>query len=464
MRIESKILANLIHNEEFCRKALPFIVGDYFSDKLEKVVFEEIHKFFESYKKLPTQDIINIELANRRDITDKELSECTRLVTNLHPDRTNLDWILAKTEQFCKDRAVYNAILRSIKIIEGKDQHTTAEGIPKILQDALGVSFDQNVGHDYVNDAEARFDFYHRVEEKLSFDLEMMNKITGGGLNRKTLNVILAGPKAGKSLFMCHVAASVLMQQRNVLYITLELAEERVAERIDANLMDVTLAELKTLDKQSFDTKVQKIAKKTRGRLVIKEYPTTSAHVGHFRALLEQLSTKQDFRPDLIIIDYLNICSSARMKMGVANSYTYVKSIAEEIRGLAVEYNVPILSATQTNREGFNNSDVELTNTSESFGVPATVDLMFALIRSEELDQLNQVMIKQLASRYGDPTVYKRFVLGINRAKMQLYDVEDSAQDGIVDSGQDVEDTPVFDKSTFGRRQRREGGYDSFKF
>lgn len=456
MRVEVKILCNLIHNEEYCRKVLPFIDKEYFSEKLEKSIVEEIAKFFEKYNKLPTQDVIKIELANRRDLSDKELAEAVRITDTLHPDRSNYNWLIETTEKFCKDRALYNAILQSISIIDGKDSKQSPDGIPKMLQEALAISFDQNVGHNYIEDADSRFDFYHRVEEKLSFDLEMMNKITNGGLNRKTLNVILAGPKAGKSLFMCHVAAATLMQGRNVLYITLELAEERIAERIDANLMNITLQELKTLDKGTFDNKVAKIAKKTQGKLIIKEYPTTSAHVGHFRALIEQLKGKQEFLPELIIIDYLNICASSRMKMGVANSYTYVKSIAEEIRGLAVEYNVPILSATQTNREGFNNSDVELTNTSESFGVPATVDLMFALIRSDELDQLNQVMIKQLASRYSDPTVFKRFVLGVDRSKMKLYDVEESAQEGIIDSGQPEDDVPIFDKSTFGRRARRE--------
>lgn len=462
MRIEQKILANLIHNEEYTRKVAPFIVPSYFQERLEKVVIQEITAFFGKYNKLPTQDILKIELGNRKDITDKELDEAQRIVDTLHPDRTNLDWMLQKTEKFCKDRAVYNAILQGIKIIEGKDDNMTQEAIPKILSDALAVSFDQHVGHDYINDAESRFDFYHRVEEKVAFDLEMMNKITAGGLSKKSLNVVLAGTGAGKSLFMCHMAASTLMQGLNVLYITLEMAEERIAERIDANLMNLSMDELKVIDKSVFDNRVKKIADKTQGKLIVKEYPTASAHSGHFRALIEELKTKREFTPDILIIDYLNICSSARLKMGASvNSYLYIKSIAEELRGLAVEYNVPVLTATQTTRGGYDNSDVGLTDTSESFGLPATADLMFALIRSEELDELNQIMIKQLKNRYADPGSYKRFVVGVDRSKMKLYDVEESAQQDIADSGQD--DTPMFDKSSFGKRAKREGSFKDFK-
>lgn len=462
MRIEQKILAHLIHNEEFCRKAAPFVDPSYFQERLEKVVVQEILGFFSKYNQLPTQDIIKIELGNRKDITDKELTEAQRIVDTLQSDRTDIDWMIQKTEKFCKDRAVYNAILSSIKIIDGKDEKQTQEAIPKILADALAVSFDQHVGHDYINDAEGRYEFYHRVEEKLAFDLELMNKITAGGMSKKSLNVCLAGTGAGKSLFMCHVAASTLMQGRNVLYITMEMAEERIAERIDANLMNLSMDELKVIDKKVFDTRVAKIASKTQGKLIVKEYPTASAHSGHFRALIEELKTKREFVPDVLIIDYLNICSSARLKMGSSvNSYLYIKSIAEELRGLAVEYNVPVLTATQTTRGGYDNSDVGLTDTSESFGLPATADLMFALIRSEELDQLNQIMIKQLKNRYADPSNYKRFVVGVDRSKMKLYDVEESAQQGITDSGQ--EDTPVFDNSTFGKRARREGSFTDFK-
>lgn len=463
MRIEQKILSSLIHDEEFARKTAPFIKPVYFQERLEKVITQEILSFFDKYNKLPTQDIIKIELANRKDITDKELSEAQRMVETLHPDRsTSPEWMLQKTETFCKDRAVYNAILESIKIIDGKETKLTQEAIPKILQDALAVSFDQHVGHDYIVDAADRFDFYRRKEDKVSFDLELLNLITAGGLSKKSLNVVLAGTGAGKSLFMCHFAASTLMQGKNVLYITLEMAEERIAERIDANLLNLSMDDLKSVDRSVFENRVSKLAAKTQGKLIIKEYPTASAHSGHFRALIEELKAKRDFVPEVLIIDYLNICASARLKMGASvNSYLFIKSIAEELRGLAVEYNVPILTATQVTRGGYNSSDVELTDTSESFGLPATADLMFALIRSEELDALNQIMVKQLKNRYADPSHYKRFVIGVDRSKMKLYNVEESAQDGLTDSGQD--DTPLFDKSTFGKRSRGEG-FSDFKY
>ncbi len=465
MRIEQKILSSLIHNEEYARKTAPFINPGYFQERLEKVVTEEILKFFDAYNKLPTLDIIKIELGNRKDLTDKELSEAQRMTDTLQPDRTTSDeWLLEKTEKFCKDRAVYNAILESIKIIDGKQTSMTQEAIPKILQDALAVSFDQHVGHDYIADAESRFDFYHKKEDKIAFDLELMNLITAGGLSKKSLNVVLAGTGAGKSLFMCHFAASTLMQGKNVLYITLEMAEERIAERIDANLLNLSMDELKVIDRAAFENRVSKVANKTQGKLIIKEYPTASAHSGHFRALIEELKAKRDFTPEVLIIDYLNICASARLKMGASvNSYLFIKSIAEELRGLAVEYNVPILTATQVTRGGYNSSDVELTDTSESFGLPATADLMFALIRSEELDALNQIMVKQLKNRYADPSNYKRFVIGVDRSKMKLYDVEESAQDGLADAGQ-TDDTPLFDKSTFGKRARTDGGFGDFKY
>ena len=353
--------------------------------------------------------------------------------------------------------------MESIKVFDGTNKELSQDAIPKLLQDALAVSFDQHIGHNYVNDADGRFEFYHRTEEKVPFDLEMMNKITSGGLNRKSLNVILAGPKAGKSVFMCHVASSALMMNKNVLYITLELAEERIAERIDANLMNLTMDELRSVDKSFFDKRISKIAAKTRGNLIIKEYPTASAHTGHFRSLLENLKSKYEFIPDLVIIDYLSICASSRIRPGAAGgTYVLVKSIAEEIRGLATEYNIPILSAIQTTRSGFNNSDVDITDVSESFGVPATVDLMVALIRSDELDQLNQVMIKQLASRYSDPTINKKFVIGVDRSKMRLYDVESSAQENLTDSNQVIEDSPVFDNSTFGKRSKKK--FDTFNY
>lgn len=463
MRIEQKILGNLIHNEEYARKVAPHIDPSYFQDKSEKVITQEILSFFSKYNKLPSADIIAIELGNRKDLTDKELAEAQKAVHDLDGDIPNQDWLLENTEKFCKDRAVYNAILDSIKIIDGKDQKLTPDAIPNILSNALAISFDQHVGHDYIGNADDRYEFYHRKEEKVRFDIDLLNLITAGGLSKKTLNIVLAGTGAGKSLFMCHVAASTLMQGKNVLYITMEMAEERIAERIDANLLNLSMDELKVVDKSAFDNRLSKVAKKTQGKLIIKEYPTAGAHAGHFRALLEELKGKLDFKPDMLIIDYLNICSSSRLKIGASvNSYTFIKSIAEELRGLAVEYDVPILSATQTTRGGYNNSDVELTDTSESFGLPATADLMIALIRSEELDELNQLMIKQLKNRYADPSNYKKFVVGVDRSKMKLYNVEESAQEGLDDAGQD--DTPVFDRSTFGKRARSEGGFDNFNF
>ena len=373
------------------------------------------------------------------------------------------EWLLTETEKFCKNRAVTNAILDSFDIIEGKDKTNTEDAIPKMLSDALAICFDSHVGHDYLENYVDRFEFYHRKEEKLEFDLDIFNKITKGGLPKKTLNVILAGTGVGKSLFMCHTAAATLLQGRNVLYITMEMAEERIAERIDANLLNMTMDELSTVEKDIFETRINKLIKKTSGKLIVKEYPTASAHAGHFKALLEELKQKRNFKPDLIVIDYLNICSSSRLKHGSGvNSYTYIKSIAEELRGLAVEYNVPLLSATQTTRGGYDNTDVDLTDTSESFGLPATVDFMFALISTEELENLNQIMVKQLKNRYNDPTYYKRFVIGVDRARMKLYDVEESAQKDISDSGQVKDDGPMFDKSSFGNRMKQAG--DGFKF
>ena len=461
MRIETQILSNLISNEDYCRKVVPFINPLYFADRTDKILSQEILKFFSKFNKPITKDVLQIEVSNRTDISETELKSLKEGIDGLTSEKVNDEWLLANTEKFCKDRAVYNAILDSIKIIDGKDNQHTQEAIPNILSDALAVSFDNHVGHDYLLDADSRFDFYHRVEEKLSFGLDLMDKITAGGLSKKSLNVVLAGTGAGKTLFMGHLAAATLLQGRNVLYITMEMAEERIAERIDANLLNLSMAELKVIDKKTFDTRVAKIASKTQGKLIIKEYPTAGAHSGHFRALLEELKMKREFKPELVIVDYLNICASARVKAGSnINSYTLIKSIAEELRGLGVEYNVPIMTATQVTRSGFNSSDVELTDTSESFGLPATADLMFALIRTEELDELNQVMIKQLKNRYNDPSYYKRFVLGIDRSKMKLYDVEESAQVGLSDSGQDKDDGPAFDKSKFGERLQTDG----FKF
>jgi len=462
MRIEQKILTNLIYDEHYCRKVIPFIKKDYFQDRKEAILASEIIKFFNQYNKPATKEVLSIEVSNRKDLNDKEALELTEFIGKLEHEPVNEDWMMENTEKFCKDKAVYNAILKSISIIDGRDKTLTQDALPSILSDALAVSFDSHVGHDYLDDHGSRFEYYHRVEEKISFDLEMFNKITKGGLSKKTLNIALAGTGVGKSLFMCHVGASCLVQGKNVLYITMEMAEERIAERIDANLLNLTMDELKVIDKDIFDNRIDKIAKKTQGKLIVKEYPTASAHAGHFRALLEELKLKRDFKPDIIFIDYLNICSSQRMKQGGSiNSYTYVKAIAEELRGLAVEYNVPIVSATQTTRSGYTNSDPGLEDTSESFGLPATADFMFALVSNEELEGLNQILVKQLKNRYNDPSYFKRFVVGIDRAKMKLYDVEASAQENISDAGQD--DEPMFDKSTFGRRQRTEN-FEGFKF
>jgi replicative DNA helicase len=464
MRIETKILSNLVYDEQYCRKVIPFIRTDYFSERKEAILSKIIVEFFTKYNKPLTKEILSIEVGNRTDINDKELAEINSYVDTMTHEEVNESWMLEQTEKFCKDKAVYNAILHSIRIIDGGDKVNTKDSIPSILSDALAISFDNHVGHDYIEDSDARYDYYHRVEEKVPFDLDMFNKITKGGLSKKTLNIVLAGTGVGKSLFMCHVAAGVLTQGKNVLYITMEMAEERIAERIDANLLNLTMDELKVIDKDIFDNRIKKISSKTQGKLIVKEYPTAGAHAGHFRALLEELKLKREFLPDIIFIDYLNICASQRMKQGGSiNSYTYIKSIAEELRGLAVEYNVPIVSATQTTRSGFTNSDPGLEDTSESFGLPATADLMFALVSNEELEQLNQIIVKQLKNRYNDPSYYKRFVIGVDRAKMKLYDVEASAQVGLSDAGQVQDDVPMFDKSEFGKRQKAEA-FSGFKF
>jgi archaellum biogenesis ATPase FlaH len=464
MRIETKILSNLIYDEQYCRKVIPFIKTEYFSERKEAILSKIIVEFFTKYNKPLTKEILSIEVGNRTDINDKELSEINGYVDTMNHEEVNESWMLEQTEKFCKDKAVYNAILHSIRIIDGGDKVNTKDAIPSILSGALAISFDNHVGHDYIEDSDARYDFYHKIEEKLAFDLDMFNKITKGGLSKKTLNIVLAGTGVGKSLFMCHVAAGALVQGKNVLYITMEMAEERIAERIDANLLNLTMDELKVIDKDIFDNRIKKISSKTQGKLIVKEYPTAGAHSGHFRALLEELKLKREFLPDIIFIDYLNICASQRMKQGGSiNSYTYIKSIAEELRGLAVEYNVPIMSATQTTRSGFTNSDPGLEDTSESFGLPATADLMFALVSNEELEQLNQIVVKQLKNRYNDPSFYKRFVIGVDRAKMKLYDVEASAQVGLSDAGQVQDDVPMFDKSEFGKRQKAEA-FSGFKF
>ena len=456
--IERTTLSELVGNEQYARKVLPFIKGEYFSDRTERIVFEEIQKFVEKYNALPTKSTLEIEIDTRRDLNENDISRILETVKSLKADKeVNYEWLVETTEKWCKDRAVYNAIVEGISIIDGKDKARGADSIPSILTEALAVGFDNHVGHDYLEDSESRFDYYHTVEEKIPFDLEFFNKITKGGLPPKTLNIALAGTGVGKSLFMCHVAANCMSQGKNVLYITLEMAEERIAERIDANLMNISMEDLHDLPKQMFESKINKIIKSTSGKLIVKEYPTASAHSGHFRGLIKELAIKKTFKPDIIFIDYLNICSSSRFK-GNANvgSYFYIKSIAEELRGLAVETNVPIMSATQTTRSGFSNSDVGLEDTSESFGLPATADLMFALISNEELDELNQIAVKQLKNRYNDPSVNKRFVVGIDRSKMRLYDIDFSEQDNLADSNQtpdkDDFDQPVFDKSNFGNR------------
>ncbi len=427
-RIEITILRNLIFNEDYTRKVLPFLREIYFSDRNEKVLYKQIELFVNEYKNLPTKEALLIELNQRKDINEDEFKAVKELMTTLSTEDVDGQWLLDTTEKFCKDRAVHNAVLDGIKILDKKDKKRTPEAIPSILADALAVSFDNHIGHDYLEDAEKRYDWYHTKEKKYQFDLSYMNKITKGGVPSKTLNIALAGTGVGKSLFMCHCASSFLAQGQNVLYITLEMAEERIAERIDANLLDVTIDDLHTMPKQLYEDKIGKIRNKTSGKLIIKEYPTASAHAGHFRALLNELALKKSYRPDVIFIDYLNICTSSRFKGGNINSYTLIKSIAEELRGLAVEFNLPIFSATQTTRTGFVSTDIGLEDTSESFGLPATADFMFALISNEELESLNQMKVKQLKNRYNDPGINRSFIIGVDRAKMKLYDVENSAQ------------------------------------
>jgi len=441
-KLEVIILKNLVYNEKFCRKVLPFIKPEYFETHEERVVFDEINKYVQQYQTQPPLNAIAIECERRTDLSQDGFQSILDLLKMFTEDKIDFEWLINTTEKWCKDRAVYLSLLESIKIADGKDKTKSRDAIPSILSEALGVCFDEHVGHDYIDDFETRYDFYHRKEEKIPFDLEFFNKITKGGLPSKTLNIALAGTGVGKSLFMCHVAASSLLQGKNVLYITLEMAEERIAERIDANLLNINIQQLVDLPKQMYETKIIKLAQKTVGKLIIKEYPTASAHSGHFTSLLNELALKKGFKPDIIFIDYLNICASSRYKGSIVNSYTYVKAIAEELRGLAVEFNVPIVSATQTTRSGYSSTDVDLTDTSESFGLPATADLMFALISTEELEQLNQILVKQLKNRYNDPTMNKRFIIGIDRAKMRLYDVDQSAQTDLVDSGQDLDEEP----------------------
>ena len=456
-RIELIILRNLIYNEEYARKVIPFIKDEYFEDQNQKIIFQEISSFIQQYNKLATKEILSIEVEKRSDINDTNFKEIVDTITSLEDEVGELDWLIDSTEKWCRDRAIYLALMESIQLADGKDDTKGRDAIPSILSDALAVSFDNHIGHDYLQDYEQRFESYHKKEDRIPFDLEYFNKITKGGLPNKTLNIALAGTGVGKSLFMCHVASSALIQGKNVLYITLEMAEEKIAERIDANLLNVNIQDITDLPKPMFDTKVEDLAKKTQGTLIIKEYPTASAHSGHFKALLNELALKKSFRPDIIFIDYLNICASSRYRSnGNVNSYSYIKAIAEELRGLAVEANLPIVSATQTTRSGYGSNDVELTDTSESFGLPATADLMFALISTEELEGLNQILVKQLKNRYNDPTVRKRFVIGIDRAKMRLYDCEQSAQTDIVDS----KDTEEYNA----KEEKVKKSFEGFKF
>ena len=446
-RIEQTILKNLIQNEEFTRKCIPFLKPEYFTDAAERTIYEFTYDYFQKYTKPPTVEALLINLENSTSLNEKTLKDTKSIVSGFGSEESPQEWLVDETEQWCKDRAIYIAVMDSIEVIDKKSQRSTGE-IPELLKDALSVSFDTHIGHDVLEDADDRFEFYHTEEEKIPFDLEYFNKITKGGLPNKTLNICLAGTGVGKSLFMCHMGSAALMMGKNVLYITLEMSEERIAERIDANTLNIPMKELPDISKKMYDKKIEKLKNKTKGKLIVKEYPTAAAHVGHFRHLLQELDIKKDFKPDIIFIDYLNICASHRIRPGSgANSYTLVKSIAEELRGLAVEYDVPIMSATQTTRSGYGSTDIGLEDTSESFGLPATADMMFALITSDELEELDQLVVKQLKNRYNDPTIFKRFVIGVDRARMKLYDCEQEAQEELLDSGEDYDDSvPVADR------------------
>jgi replicative DNA helicase len=449
MQIERAIFNNLLNNEMYARKTIPFLKPEYFHNRNDKVVFELIDSYIAKYNATPTKEAMLVDLNNRDNISEDQFKECKEIIEEI-PDQSDqlssVDWLVDQTEKFCQDKAIYNAIMQSIQIMDDKTGKMAKGSIPQLLSDALAVSFDTSIGHDFIEDAESRFEFYHRKEERLPFDIDFLNKITRGGLPRKTLNILLAGTGVGKTLAMCHFAASYMAAGKNVLYITMEMAEEKIAERIDANLLNVPLDELGMLPKDSYDKKMARLKEKTVGRLIVKEYPTSTAGSANFRHLINELKIKKNFIPDVIFIDYLNICMSSRLKQGAnVNSYTYIKAIAEELRGLAVEFNVPIISATQTTRSGYDSSDVGLTDTSESFGLPATADFMIALIATDELKALNQIMVKQLKNRYSDPEMYKRFVVGVDRPRMRLYDAEQSAQDDIVD------DSPVYDNTPSGK-------------
>jgi replicative DNA helicase len=455
-RVEFLVLKNLLYNEEYLRKVIPFIKTEYFQDFNQKTLYDEISNFVTEYNRVPTKEVLNIEVEKRNDINETSYKEITTLIEHLDSEPAEMEWLMNTTEKWCRDRAIYLALMESIQIADGGDEKKNPDAIPSILSEALAVSFDNHVGHDYLEDYGERYDLYNKKEERISFDLDFLNKITKGGLPNKTLNIALAGTGVGKSLFMCHVASSVLLQGKNVLYITAEMAEERIAERIDANLLNVPIGDIASLPKQIFETKVNNVAQKTQGSLIIKEYPTATAHAGHFKSLLNELALKKSFRPDIIFIDYLNICASERYRAGSnVNSYTTVKAIAEELRGLACEANVPIVSATQTTRSGYGSSDVELTDTSESFGLPATADLMFALISTDDLEGLGQILVKQLKNRYNDININKRFVVGIDRAKMRLYDCEQSAQEDLLDNKKDEE---------YSYDEKPKKTFDGFKF
>ena len=464
MRTEIAILKNLLQNEEYTRKVLPFLKVDYFTEHADKTLYEKVNNFVNKYNTLPSQEALQIELSETK-MNEEEFKDSLNLLKEIDSnaeDYTDINWLLDTTEKFCQDKAIYNAVVDSISILDNPKSTADKGAIPDILSDALSVSFDPHVGHDYIDDSDDRYDYYHRIEERIPFDLDYFNRITKGGLPQKTLNICLAGTGVGKSLFMCHVASSCLAENKNVLYITLEMAEEKIAERIDANLLDIAVDDLHSLPKDLYDSKIANLEKTTKGKLIIKEYPTAAAGVNHFRALLNELNLKRSFVPDIIFVDYLNICTSSRIRSGAnVNSYTLIKSIAEELRGLAVENKIPIMSATQTTRAGYSNTDVGLEDTSESFGLPATADLMFAIISTEQMEEVGQIMVKQLKNRYNDPTVNRKFVIGIDRAKMRLFDVDQAAQDELVDNGQE-DDTPSFDIATGGKFKKRD--FEGFEY
>ena len=457
--IEQTIFANLIFNEDYARKVIPFIKKEYFQSRIDQTLFTVIAKFVDKYNSFPTKTALAVEVDSHVGLTEDESEKLTKQIESLEDRPADLQWLVDETEKFCQSKAIYNAIYQSIGILDDKNGKEDKGAIPMILSDALGISFDNHIGHDFLEDVDSRYEYYHKKENRVPFDLDYLNRITKGGIPNKTLNIILAGTNVGKSLFMCHCAASNVTKGKNVLYITMEMAEERIAERIDANLLNVSLDELSLLPRDVYEKKIERVKSATPGKLIVKEYPTASAGSAHFRHLLNELKLKKNFVPEIIYIDYLNICASSRLKYGAnVNSYTYIKAIAEELRGLAVEFNVPIVSATQTTRSGFTSSDLGLEDTSESFGLPATADLMIALISTEELQEMNQLMVKQLKNRYGDPAIHRRFVIGVDRAKMKLYDVEQHAQDDVLD------DKPVFDNSDSGRRIGSERKFDKNAF